>query len=487
MAAVSRIDGSLAERDVADLVQELHEQRWSGSLILTHAGMARSLDFREGRLVFASSTDPDDRLGELLLRWGKISLKQYTDAGKVAGTAKRLGTILVELKSLSPEELVSTIREQTKEIICAAFQWTEGRYCLHTGADPGSHPIALRMSTPDLIMEGIHRVEAWSRIERAMGGIRARYARAEQYEGLIAQIRLSLEKPSVLTELNEEKEVEAICRDSSLPDFDVCRVLWAFRIIGAVRRVDSPTSPRASVEEEADVVLGPSAARKADPAAPTPVEHAEGAGPPGPTRKRLLLVGLGDELFDMPLNDFLGTVSREGSPSAASQLLALAEEGSMSEACQVPAAGMNVVLPINAGRLLEEVASRLLGVTPRISVRLLVRLEVRLKEGRRRVMYQTENISTAGMLVRSDRLDPIGTTVAFELTLPGDRTPVRRKWCAIPSPRGGDGRGRRSEVLDGYAPRPEPARRAPLASSSLPRVVYSVLVHEPAVEMARLT
>jgi hypothetical protein len=217
------------------------------------------------------------------------------------------------------------------------------------------------------------------------------------------------------------------------------------------------------------------------------VEHAEGAGPPGPTRKRLLLVGLGDELFDMPLNDFLGTVRREGSPSAASQLLALAEEGSMSEACQVPAAGMNVVLPINAGRLLEEVASRLLGVTPRISVRLLVRLEVRLKEGRRRVMYQTENISTAGMLVRSDRLDPIGTTVAFELTLPGDRTPVRRKWCAIPSPRGGDGRGRRSEVLDGYAPRPEPARRAPLASSSLPRVVYSVLVHEPAVEMARLT
>ena len=54
----------------------------------------------------------------------------------------------------------------------------------------------------------------------------------------------------------------------------------------------------------------------------------------------------------------------------------------------------------------------------------MVRLNVQLAQDKSVVMCQSENISENGMLLRSDRLLPIGTRVTFECSLPGDRMPV---------------------------------------------------------------
>src|SRR5262245_33819600 len=40
-------EGSLATQDVADLIQQLHEQRWTGALILSHAGLVRKIAVSE--------------------------------------------------------------------------------------------------------------------------------------------------------------------------------------------------------------------------------------------------------------------------------------------------------------------------------------------------------------------------------------------------------------------------------------------------------
>ena len=60
------LEGSLARRDFPHLVHDLAKQKWSGVLTLTHQGV-RSVVVNGGRLVFATSSNPDDRLGELLL------------------------------------------------------------------------------------------------------------------------------------------------------------------------------------------------------------------------------------------------------------------------------------------------------------------------------------------------------------------------------------------------------------------------------------
>jgi len=240
------LEGSLARRDFPHLVHDLAKQKWSGVLTLTHQGV-RSVVVHEGRLVFATSSNPDDRLGELLLRRGRLTLRQLVDAGSAVRPGKRLGAILVEQGVLGPKELVAAVVEHTQEIIYGAFQWTEGLFRFEPGAAP-AESITLNIRTPDLIFEGMRRIEHWSRIDRGMGGLEARYVRGAAALDVGRSMTMPAAYLEILTRLEGELGVETICAASSLSSFEVCRSLWAFDVIGLVRRTDTPAAESADDE-----------------------------------------------------------------------------------------------------------------------------------------------------------------------------------------------------------------------------------------------
>ncbi len=228
---------SLADNDFPDLVQALHERRWTGTLALTHMGQVKTVVVQKGRLVFASSSDRDDRLGELLLRRGRITVRQYVEASAALGQGTRLGAALVEQGALEASDLVKVVVEHTQEVIYSLFPWTEGFYRMKEGF-AGEESITLRMSTPDLILEGIRRIESWSRVERGVGGLEARYERAEDWETELKQMTLPSEKLALLSEHTSPRSVAEICDTSAmLSDFEVCRTVWAFRVIGVLRAI----------------------------------------------------------------------------------------------------------------------------------------------------------------------------------------------------------------------------------------------------------
>ena len=229
--------GRLADHEFSELVREVHGRRWNGLLTLNHMGVEKSVRIQEGRLVFASSSSHDDRLGELLLRRGRITLDQYVEAGRGIRKGKRLGTVLVEMGALDARELVKVVVDHTQEIIYGAFQWTEGLYHLTETPDP-AEPIVLRLSTPDIILEGIRRIDRWSRIERAVGTLETRYQRTDRYETALKQMTLSPDKLALLTGLSGVQDLGTMCRRSNMPHFEACRTVWAFRVIGAIRRLD---------------------------------------------------------------------------------------------------------------------------------------------------------------------------------------------------------------------------------------------------------
>jgi hypothetical protein len=228
--------GRIADHEFADLVREVYSRQWSGLLTLNHMGVEKSVRVQDGRLVFAFSSSRDDRLGELLLRRGRITLHQYVEASRAMRKGIRLGTVLVEQGALDARELVKVVMDHTQEIIYSAFQWTEGLYHFTEGGAP-SEPITLKLSTPDAILEGIRRIDLWSRIERAVGSLETRYVRSRGYEKVLSEMTLSLEKLSILTGLDVEQDVGTICRNSTLSHFEVCRTLWAYRVIGVVQRL----------------------------------------------------------------------------------------------------------------------------------------------------------------------------------------------------------------------------------------------------------
>jgi hypothetical protein len=240
--------GTLADRDVPHLIQELYRQAWTGSLALSHREARIGINVRQGQLVFASSSNPDHRLGPLLLRRGTVTARQLIDAGQAVVPGKRLGSILVERGILSSKELVRAVVDQTQEIIYHAFQWTKGNYVLQPGPE-SAESITLSISTPNIILEGIRRIESWARIERGIGGLEARYQQSA--EGVVRAIEMSLSSAqrSLLEDLGAPRDVETLCDRSTLSDFEACGTLWAFAVVGVVNRLSAPP-PAPPVDDE---------------------------------------------------------------------------------------------------------------------------------------------------------------------------------------------------------------------------------------------
>ena len=230
--------GSLGERDFADVVHEVGEESWTGLLRLERGDDRITISVDGGRLVFASSSNRDHRLGPMLLRRGSITLRQMEDASRAIVPGRRFGTILVERGHLETRQLVQGVVDQTREIILQAFQWTSGAYRLEPGA-ASAESITLKISTPQLIFDGIGRIESWSRIERGSGGLDGRYAPAPGADRAFNELTLGVDEVALFRAIRGPRDVESLCAESSLSDFEVCRTLWAFRVIGLVRRTEA--------------------------------------------------------------------------------------------------------------------------------------------------------------------------------------------------------------------------------------------------------
>jgi len=229
--------GPLAEKDITEVLQELSQLRWTGVLRLERAGHQIGITVEEGRLVFASSSNPDHRLGPVLLRQGSITLRQNVDAGNALGPGKRFGTVLVEMGVLEPKQLVKAVVDQTRSIILHAFEWGDGQFQLEEGAAP-PESITLNISTPQLILDGISRIEAWSRIEKGCGNLDSKWVPLDSAD-LLRGLPLSAEQVALLGAIDGVCDLATLCADSPLPDFEVCRTMWAFRVIGLARRLDA--------------------------------------------------------------------------------------------------------------------------------------------------------------------------------------------------------------------------------------------------------
>ena len=232
-----RPEGTLDEIDIAELVQKLGARHFTGRLLLESGDERKVISIEEGRLVFASSSNPDYRLGPMLLRRGRITLRQMEDAVREQMPGKRFGTILVERGFLEPKELVRGVVDQTRDIILHAFRWTSGSYRLSEGKAPGEE-ITLNMSTPQLVLDGISQIDSWTRIQRGCGGLDAHYASVSGAEALLRQLTLDVDQTVLLQSVRGTRSLELLCTESSLNHFEVCRNLWAFRVIGLVRRVE---------------------------------------------------------------------------------------------------------------------------------------------------------------------------------------------------------------------------------------------------------
>ena len=222
------------------LIQSVSSTGDSGVLTLQDGDLQKSAYARDGKIVFARSNDPNDRLGEILLRQGLVSVRALEQcSNEVATSRKRLGGILVEKNLITPKNLIEGVRNQVREILHSMFQWTRGEYQFLKGPPPTEEVITLKVNMCDVIRTGIRRIETWSRIREAVGGLEARYRYRKEFDDKRADLELSPEENGLLERLAETASVGELCDALGGNNFETFRQLWAFHVMGALEKLDA--------------------------------------------------------------------------------------------------------------------------------------------------------------------------------------------------------------------------------------------------------
>jgi len=225
------LKGSLGELPLSEILQHLRFDKAMGILSVVSGGARKAVYVKGGRVVFASSNLPNDRLGEILLREGKITVEEYEASIQAISKGKRQGRVLVEMGALSPKDLWEGVQFQVREVVYSLFHWAEGQFHFEASTLPEKEKITVDLDIRDLVLAGIRRVDSSGAIqarfpegalvletveERAEGGL-------EAYENHVLQL------------VDGERSVVDVCRESEIGDAETLKVLYALLATGLIQ------------------------------------------------------------------------------------------------------------------------------------------------------------------------------------------------------------------------------------------------------------
>ena len=239
------IQGTLAETTVPDLFRSLVRSGETAVVTLDANGRNDVIYFQEGRIIYASSTDPDMNLGEVLLRNGEIDLHQYNTAMDRIVVARRIGTTLVELGYLSPDQLIRAVEHQASAIVHDAMAYRSGNYTIEFSSHLPDGILSLPLATERLILDGVHGIEYWSLILRGIGRLDRTLEAVQGAEMKSYSLELNDDESHILSYFSEPQTVESVCARSYLSNFATCRTLWGLLTVNLLRDAES-----ASVDEK---------------------------------------------------------------------------------------------------------------------------------------------------------------------------------------------------------------------------------------------
>ena len=146
---------------VANIFQLLHLAQATGKLVLHGCEQRARVYFHQGRLIYARTDARTERLGDYLVRSGLLERSQLEGAKMKAGLAggKRIGTILVEVGSITDQQLKEAVRSQIEEIVFQLVTIEEGNFAFYSQIYPENEDILLDVSLDYLMLEGMRKLD----------------------------------------------------------------------------------------------------------------------------------------------------------------------------------------------------------------------------------------------------------------------------------------------------------------------------------------
>src|SRR5215510_12650392 len=164
------LEGTIKDFGLPDIFQLIGLQRKTGILTLNNEKETVTVAFENGMVVSADADSKrlEDRLGNVLVKQGKLSKERLDDALQTQRqTLQRLGHILATNDFITGKDLKDALQVQVAQIVFKVFRWRDGHYSFAPAENVDyDRDNFTPMSADFILMEGIRMVDEWPIIEK---------------------------------------------------------------------------------------------------------------------------------------------------------------------------------------------------------------------------------------------------------------------------------------------------------------------------------
>jgi tetratricopeptide (TPR) repeat protein len=237
------VKGTLGEGVLPSVLRELYVGRKTGVLRFTQGAAHRTIHFVKGSIVNAASEAPEEHLGEVLVRLGRLSRADLDRAGEaVRREHKRLGTVLMDFGVFSRDQLEDALALHAHEILLRIFEATgEGSYEFEPSeSEVVQGEFTLKLSTGEIILDAVRRVRDPDVVRYALGDIDRILALSNDPLLRFQRITLSPTDGYILSRIDGTLSAREVMQLLSLPAEEVQRSLFGLLCTGVVEHAAGP-------------------------------------------------------------------------------------------------------------------------------------------------------------------------------------------------------------------------------------------------------
>ena len=243
------------------MLQLLALGKKTGCLSVTDRTNLGNIYFDKGWICYASIVNRRDRLGDMLVKSGKITHEQLEQAieQQTKERQNKLGRLLLESGAITEADLERCVQIQVEEAVYYLFTWTQGSFRFDADVKPEGEDTILSINPESLLLEGARRVDEWSLIEKKVHSFDCIFA-LEEARLSAADVQLTPEQELIVKFLNGERDVTELMEESGLGEFDTGKALYGLITAGFVHRTSArsrgPSEPAVATRIKEHTNLG---------------------------------------------------------------------------------------------------------------------------------------------------------------------------------------------------------------------------------------
>ena len=225
----------LAQAPLPEILVKIHRYKVPGVIECRRGDEVKRIYLEDGRIIFATTNQVTESLGDRLIREGRLTQSQYAESVQhMKVTGMRHGVTLVNMGLMTKEDLFVTVRAQLQEIIDGVFEWITGAVAFTPGRDKEKSLEFVKLDTtiPNAIVRGVRRMSDARSLVARIGSMSTLFDRTGNDPG---GLDLGADESRLFALVDGKRTLYELVMSSAENGLNA-RLLYAFYALGLIAR-----------------------------------------------------------------------------------------------------------------------------------------------------------------------------------------------------------------------------------------------------------